>query len=257
MQQHSLRELAAELGRSKRTVQFWAQSLPDDMKQQSPGGAIMVTDAGAELIRQKAAQRTAQQPAQDGAQDRATAQASAQDDCATAQETAQNSPELTENRAILRATAQNTAQQTAQNGAQDRATAQPDAAFLRALDALQSTIDRQAAELDRLRETAAAEHAQAVTASTEAAVLTERLNALQIQLEAAQQTNEQQAAELIQQRQQLEQLTGQLAAIADKQADTLRAGAAEQLAIAAKPEQDPEQPQRRGFLARLFHRKSE
>lgn len=253
MQQHSLRELAAELGRSKRTVQFWAQSLPDDMKQQSPSGAIMVTDAGAELIRQKAAQRTAQQPAQD----RATAQASAQDDCATAQETAQNSPELTENRAILRATAQNTAQQTAQDGAQDRATAQPDAAFLRALDALQSTIDRQAAELDRLRETAAAEHAQAVTASTEAAVLTERLNALQIQLEAAQQTNEQQAAELIQQRQQLEQLTGQLAAIADKQADTLRAGAAEQLAIAAKPEQDPEQPQRRGFLARLFHRKSE
>ena len=253
MQQHSLRELAAELGRSKRTVQFWAQSLPDDMKQQSPSGAIMVTDAGAELIRQKAAQRTAQQPAQDGAQDRATAQASAQDDCATAQETAQNSPELTENRAILRATAQNTAQQTAQDGA----TAQPDAAFLRALDALQSTIDRQAAELDRLRETAAAEHAQAVTASTEAAVLTERLNALQIQLEAAQQTNEQQAAELIQQRQQLEQLTGQLAAIADKQADTLRAGAAEQLAIAAKPEQDPEQPQRRGFLARLFHRKSE
>lgn len=253
MQQHSLRELAAELGRSKRTVQFWAQSLPDDMKQQSPSGAIMVTDAGAELIRQKAAQRTAQQPAQDGAQDRATAQASAQDDCAAAQETAQNSPELTENRAILRATAQNTAQQTAQDGA----TAQPDAAFLRALDALQSTIDRQAAELDRLRETAAAEHAQAVTASTEAAVLTERLNALQIQLEAAQQTNEQQAAELIQQRQQLEQLTGQLAAIADKQADTLRAGAAEQLAIAAKPEQDPEQPQRRGFLARLFHRKSE
>ena len=46
-------------------------------------------------------------------------------------------------------------------------------------------------------------------------------------------------------------LTEQLAAIADKQADALRAGAAEQLALAI-PEQDTP---KKGLFARLFHKK--
>lgn len=200
--QHSLRELAAELHRSKRTLQLWAQELPDGMKQQSSGGAIMVTDAGAELLRQRAAKRPAQ-----------SAKQTAQSDCAPreisqgiARETAKKPRNDTENRENFALNRENSREIVPDSREIAREIshpiAQPD-----------SSTDALALALDALQQIAAAQAAQADTAA-------------------------------------------QLAAIADKQADALRAGAAEQLALAI-PEQTEPEPERRGFLARLFHRKRE
>lgn len=269
--QHSLRELAGELHRSKRTLQLWAQALPDDMKQQSSGGAIMVNDAGAELLRQRAAQRPAQ-----------SAKLTAQSDCAPreisqeiARETAKNPRNDAENREIF-APYREIGRETAKNGREiareiSHPIAYPDSstdALALALDTLQQTIDRQAAELLRVREELTAAEARAADADKRAAVFSEKLDGLQRNLAAEQDRTAQQAAEIAAQQQTIDKLTeqlaaaqaaqadtaAQLAAIADKQADALRAGAAEQLALAI-PEQPEPEPERRGFFARLFHRK--
>lgn len=269
--QHSLRELAGELHRSKRTLQLWAQALPDDMKQQSSGGAIMVNDAGAELLRQRAAQRATQ-----------SAKLTAQSDCTPreisqgiARETAKNPRNDAENREIF-APGREIDRETAKNGREiareiSHPIAQPDSstdALALALDTLQQTIDRQAAELLRVREELTAAEARAADADKRAAVFSEKLDGLQRSLAAEQERTAQQAAEIAAQRQTADRLTeqlaaaqaaqadtaAQLAAIADKQADALRAGAAEQLAL-AMPEQPEPEPERRGLLARLFHRK--
>lgn len=267
--QHSLRELAAELHRSKRTLQLWAQELPDGMKQQSSGGAIMVTDAGAELLRQRAAKRPAQ-----------SAKQTAQSDCAPreisqgiARETAKKPRNDTENRENFALNRENSREIVPDSREISHPIAQPDSstdALALALDALQQTIDRQAAELLRVREELTAAEARAADADKRAAVFSEKLDGLQRSFDAEQERTAQQAAEIAAQRQTIDRLTeqlaaaqaaqadtaAQLAAIADKQADALRAGAAEQLALAI-PEQPEPEPERHGFLARLFHRKRE
>ncbi|MBO5670836.1 MAG: hypothetical protein J6S41_04740 [Clostridia bacterium] len=258
---HSLRDLAAELGRSKRTLQLWAKELPEDCKQRTGSGAILITDAGAELLRQKGAKTAAQEHREISHP--------------ISQETAKNEPDfalnrenLAENCEIDRETAKNSREKFAPDfaGAQENREishpiSHPDAdraALLLALDALQRTIDRQAAELDSLKEAAAADRSRAESAEKSAAVYAEQVNSLQQQLAAAKAAAEQQAAELIEQRQTVGNLTAQLTEIANKQADAIRAGAAQQLALAANPETEPEtQQQRRGFLARLFHKKTE
>ena len=258
---HSLRDLAAELGRSKRTLQLWAKELPEDCKQRTGSGAILITDAGAELLRQKGAKTAAQEHREISHP--------------ISQETAKNEPDfalnrenLAENCEIDRETAKNSREKFAPDfaGAQEHREishpiSHPDAdraALLLALDALQRTIDRQAAELDSLKEAAAADRSRAESAEKSAAVYAEQVNSLQQQLAAAKAAAEQQAAELIEQRQTVGNLTAQLTEIANKQADAIRAGAAQQLALAANPETEPEtQQQRRGFLARLFHKKTE
>ena len=233
---HSLRDLAAELGRSKRTLQLWAKELPEDCKQRTGSGAIQITDAGAELLRQKGAKTAAQEHREISH--------------LISQETAKNEPDFALNR-----------ENFAPNREISHPISHPDAdraALLLALDALQRTIDRQAAELDSLKEAAAADRSRAESAEKSAAVYAEQVNSLQQQLAAAKAAAEQQAAELIEQRQTVGNLTEQLTEIANKQADAIRAGAAQQLALAANPETEPEtQQQRRGFLARLFHKKTE
>lgn len=243
-QQHSLRELAAELGRSKRTLQLWAQELPDECKQQRQSdGAIMLTDAGAELLRQRAAQRPAQ-----------GAKTPAQDDCAPreiSREITQQAAKKPRNSAETRENNRETAQISREIS---HPIAQPDSpteALAIALDALQQTIDRQAAELLQMRGELATAEARAFDANKEAAIMGEKLRGLQLALTAEKDRTAQQAAEIAAQQQTIERLTEQLAAIADKQADALRAGAAEQLALAL-PEQQPEK--KRGLLARLFRR---
>lgn len=268
--QHSLRELAAELGRSKRTLQLWAQELPDDCKQQRQSdGAIMLTDAGAELLRQRAAQKPAQ-----------GAKLPAQSDCAPreisreiAQEPAKKPRNDAESREISDLPRE-IDRETAKDGREiSHPVSHPishpaeadSAAFMRAMDALQQTIDRQAAELDSVKKAAAADQARAIDAGKECAVIAEKIHGLQLQLTAERERVKQQAAEISAQQLTIDRLTeqlaqaqaaqaetaAQLAAIADKQADALRAGAAEQLALAI-----PEQPKKRGLFARLFHRKS-
>lgn len=269
---HSLRDLAAELGRSKRTLQLWAKELPEDCKQRTGSGAIQITDAGAELLRQKGAKTAAQEHRE----------ISREISHPISQETAKNEPDFALNREnfaenceIDRETAKNSrenfapdfagAQENRENFAPNREISHPishpdadRAALLLALDALQRTIDRQAAELDSLKEAAAADRSRAESAEKSAAVYAEQVNSLQQQLAAAKAAAEQQAAELIEQRQTVGNLTEQLTEIANKQADAIRAGAAQQLALAANPETEPEtQQQRRGFLARLFHKKTE
>ena len=265
---HSLRDLAAELGRSKRTLQLWAKELPEDCKQRTGSGAIQITDAGAELLRQKGAKTAAQEHREISR--------------LISQETAKNEPDFALNREnfaenceIDRETVKISrenfapdfagAQENRENFAPNREISHPishpdadRAALLLALDALQRTIDRQAAELDSLKEAAAADRSRAESAEKSAAVYAEQVNSLQQQLAAAKAAAEQQAAELIEQRQTVGNLTEQLTEIANKQADAIRAGAAQQLALAANPETEPEtQQQRRGFLARLFHKKTE
>lgn len=124
------------------------------------------------------------------------------------------------------------------------AKAQSEAAAARAaLDAVTTSGAEKAAEIDRLQVEIDAARDQREQLRADIARLESSLTAAQDRAERAEIALDAEKA-------QCTALTEQLAAIADKQADAIRAGAAEQLALAIPADQQP----RKGFFARLFHR---
>ena len=114
-----------------------------------------------------------------------------------------------------------------------------------ALSVLQEQIHELKAECTQLKSELRQAKEDTDKFRQDSAVLSERLRAAEERVVRAESALEAEKA-------QNQALTEQLAVIADKQADALRAGAAEQLALAV-----PSPEHGRGLFAKLFHRKSD
>lgn len=233
-QWYTLKEAAQLLHKSKSALEYHASKLGSADRRTDAGGVIRISAAAVDTIRAKCRASTQQAPNK-----HPTTNASAQQVPENYQTGTQQAPEKGLSGTQEAAADRPTSTQQVPNNAAEAA----------ALDALKEIIRGLQAELKE-------ERAAKLHNMEQADALRRDIARLEAQENAAIERAERAEQEAAAQKAQNQALTEQLAQIADKQADALRAGAAEQLAIAAKQEAEPEQPQqRRGLLARLFHKK--
>ena len=235
-QWYTLKEAAQLLHKSKSALDYHASKLGSADRRTDAGGVIRISAAAVDTIRAKCRASAQQVPNKYQTTNTSTQQAPEKHPT-SAQQVPENGLSGTQEAAADRPTST----QQVPNSAAEKA----------ALDALNEIIRGLQAELKE-------ERSAKLLHMEKADALRLDIARLEAQEKAAIERAERAEQEAAEQKAQNQALTEQLAQIADKQADALRAGAAEQLAIAAKQETEPEQPQqRRGLLARLFHRKSE
>lgn len=224
---YTLKEAAQILGKSKSTIEYHAGKLDGSNRKADENGIIRISAEAVDAIGQKSRASTQQVPnkhkkALSGAQQ-------------APEKYPTNTGEVPENG--LSGT-----QQAAENRPTSTKQVPESTAEQAAIDALKGIIDG-------LREELKKETAEKMLHMEQAEQLKQEIARHEEREKAAQDRAERAEKELDAMKAQNQSLTDQLAAIADKQADAIRAGAAEQLALAI-----PEQTKKRGIFARLFHR---
>lgn len=238
-QWYTLKQAAEILGKSKKTIEHHAGKLNNtDRRTDAESGLILISGAALDRIRQKSRTSTRQVP----------------DNCPiTTQDRLTSTPQVPDSRNLPTQQVPHSEEQPAPQVPDNYPISTPQVpnstAETAALDILKEQIKGLTAELLQLKSELKQAQETAAQAQIETAKTTERLHAAQERAERAE-------AALDAEKVQNQTLTEQLATIADKQADAIRAGAAKQLALAIPADQTAGQ-EKPGFIARLFHRRKE
>lgn len=237
---YTLKEAARILGKSKSAIEYHAGKLDSTDRKTDDSGIIRISAAAVDAISQKVRASVKQVPSKHQT---------------STQQVPENRPRMllgTQQAPEKYPTStQDAAEQNlsgTQQAPQNRPTSTqqvPNFAEQTALDTLKEIIEGLRTDLQRAENEKRESMKEADQLRADLARAEEREHAAQDRAERAEK-------ELDTLKAQNKSLTDQLAAIADKQADAIRAGAAEQLALAI-----PEKEKKPGFLARLFHRKKD
>ena len=243
---YTLKEAARILGKSKSAIEYHAGKLDSTDRKTDDSGIIRISAAAVDAISQKVRASVKHVPSK------------YQTSTTSTQQVPENRPRMllgTQQAPEKYPTStQEAAEQSfsgTQQAPQNRPTSTqqvPNFAEQTALDTLKEIIEGLRTDLQRAENEKRESMKEADQLRADLARAEEREHAAQDRAERAEK-------ELDTLKAQNQTLTEQLAAIADKQADAIRAGAAEQLALAI-----PEKEKKTGIIAgfvRLFHRKKD
>lgn len=224
----TLKDAARQLDKSKSAIEYHARKLDSSDRMTDANGVIHISAAAVDRIRAKL--RSTQQVPNKYPKTVSGTQQVPENSVSGTKQVPESSVSRTQE------APENSVSGTQQVPNTDAAAA--------ALDALNGIISGLQAELKEERKAKQQYMEQAEQLRRDVARIEEREKAAAARADHA-------AQEVAELKAQNQTLTEQLAAIADKQADALRAGAAEQLALAI-PEQDT---RKKGLFARLFQKK--